>query len=163
MTDEAIKSNARTTSNQDDNIKDIRQITNNEAIKSIDDIAPGTKVYVNGEIGSIKSLLKYSANIKVSSGEITTKDFFLDTEHVKLVSEMVKNAKEKLTESFNLPINSEVYHMFEEHRIKMCKNEKNPEEYSKAKEKFDQFIEEYEKAIETLNSLSVGGKPLFKE
>jgi hypothetical protein len=47
MTDEAIKSNARTTSNQDDNIKDIRQITNNEAIKSIDDIAPGTKVYVN--------------------------------------------------------------------------------------------------------------------
>jgi hypothetical protein len=37
----------------------------------------------------------------------------------------------------------------------MCKNEKNPEEYSKAKEDFDQFIKEYEKAIETLNSLSV--------
>lgn len=163
MVTEEIKLNENTESKQDEIIKDVRQITNNEAIKSMDEIRPWTRVYANLEPGFIKEALDYSAEIKTDSWlTLTTKDFFLDTEHVKLVSEIVGKKREKLTK-LNLPININVYHMFEEHRIKMCKNEKNPEEYEKAKEKFNQFIKEYENAIETLNSLSVWWKPLLKK
>jgi len=139
---------------------DIRQITNNETIKSIEEIPVGTKVYINWKKWIINSVLKYSVSVKTDTEQETTKDFFLPTEHVKLVSEMVNNAKEEF--DFSLKINTEVYHMFEEHWIKMCKNEKNPKAYAESKTKFDKFIEELKQAMETLRSLSVGGKAFLK-